>query len=139
MAAVLADRVGYYEHRVWAALAEGDVETAIQAVEGALERDALQIRAYWLLMALYAERGDPEGVVRTLAAGLRENPRRWIDLHLAEGDAYERLGDLPRSLRAYQRAVSTAPFASPDLALANLRRIWARLQREGGDSAAPNR
>jgi len=137
VAAVLAGRVGYYEHRVWVALAEGDVETAIQAVEGALERDPLQIRAYWLLMALYAEWGDPEGVARTLAAGLRENPRRWIDLHLAEGDAYERLGDLPRSLRAYEKAVSTAPFVSPDPALANLRRIWARLQREGGDSPAP--
>jgi len=134
---VLAEEVGLYEHLARAALEADDVEMAVREVEWAIERDPRLIRAYRQLMELHATRRDADALRRTVASALRENPRRWIDLHLAEAQAYERLGDLPRSLRAYRRAVSTAPFAFPDQALKKIQSLREQIRRAGEAEPVP--
>jgi tetratricopeptide (TPR) repeat protein len=95
----------------------GELDQAMEQVEAVLVRDPLNLLAHRQLILLHAAAKDPEGIERAVAAGLRVAPRRWLDLLNAEGFAFLMLGDLPRSLAAYRRAIPRGPFRSRDSAL----------------------
>jgi tetratricopeptide (TPR) repeat protein len=130
----LAD--GTLRHAI-AALQGGDRAEAIRRVEAALARDPLLVRGYTALAMLHAQAGDRDGVERSIAAGLRNTPRRWLDLRTAEGAAFEQLGDLPRALAAYRRAIPRGPFRSRRDARTRVARLEQQLRNDGGTAPAP--
>jgi tetratricopeptide (TPR) repeat protein len=115
------------------ALQGGDPAEAIRRVEAAVDRDPLLVRGYTSLAMLHALAGDRDGVERSIAAGLRSNPRRWLELRTAEGAAFEQLGDLPRALAAYRRAIPRGPFRRDGEARARIARLAQQLRSEGGN------
>ena len=69
--------------------------------------------------------------------GLRNNPRRRIELRTAEGASFEALGDLARALEAYRRAFPRGPFRSASMARANIARIEQKLDDSEAAKSVP--
>ncbi len=108
----------------------GQHDQAMKQVEAVLVRDPLNLFAHRQLILSYAAAGDTEGIERAVAAGLIVVPRRFLDLYNAEGFAFLMMGDLPRSLAAYRRAIPMGPFRSRDSALGRVAWLEQKIREE---------
>lgn len=100
-----------------AAQQKGELAQAAELVHAVLDRDPLNLLAHRQFILLYALARDPQGVERAVEAALQAAPNRWLDIRNAEGFAFLTMGDLPRSLDAYRRAIPRGPFRSRESAL----------------------
>jgi hypothetical protein len=88
--------------RVSQAFARGDRATVVRELEAVLAADPLRTSVWGHLAMMRAFDGDLDAVRRTIAAGLEAEPRRRVQLRLAEADAYLQAGDKRRAIAAYR-------------------------------------
>jgi hypothetical protein len=113
-----------YYPRLDRAFARGDRATAARELEAVLAADPLRTAVWGHLALVYGIAGDVDAVRRTIAAALDVEPRRRVQLRLAEADAYLRAGDKRRAIGAYRdlRWYDTGDLAAVRERLAQLER-----------------
>ncbi len=125
-----------YHPRVNRAFAGGDRAAAIRELEAVVAADPLRTSVWGHLAVLRGLDGDLDAVQRTIAAALDVEPRRRVQLRLAEADAYLRAGDKRRAIGAYRdlRWYDTGDLAAVRERLAQLER-----EVEAEDARTPRR
>lgn len=108
------------------ALRERDLDAAQADLERAVAQDPLLLRGWARLAHVHLIRRDRVAVERTLQRALHESPRSIAYLKRAEGQIWERLGDLERALAAYRDAIPRGPFSNPS----GMHRLVRRLERQ---------
>lgn len=125
--AVLGPGWESYYPRVTRAFQAGDRATVIRELEAVVAADPLRTSVWGQLAMLHGLDGDVEAVRATIDAALRADPRRRVQLRLAEADAYLQAGDKRRAIGAYR---DLRWYDTGDLA--PYRERLAQLEREVG-------
>jgi hypothetical protein len=88
--------------RIGRALRDGDRAAAIRELEAEVAADPLRTSAWGYLAILHGLEHDVAAVRTSLAAALRTEPRRRVQLRLAEAEAYLLAGDKRSAIGAYR-------------------------------------
>jgi tetratricopeptide (TPR) repeat protein len=116
-----------YFPRVSRAFRDGDHAAAIRELERVVSADPLRTSVWGHIALLHGLDHDVEAVRTTIAEGLRADPRRRVELRLAEAEAYLQAGDRRRAIEAYR---DLRWYDTGDLA--PFRERLAELERETG-------
>ena len=108
----------------------------MRELEAVVAADPLRTSVWGQLAMLHGLDGDLEGVRRTIATALDAEPRRRVQLRLAEAEAYLRAGDKRRAIDAYREL---RWYDTGDLSV--IRERLAQLEREvkAEDAGTPAR
>lgn len=113
------------------ALRAGDLDSAERIGHEVIQEHPLFTPAYALLVDVYAERGDLDGIRAATELAIAAYPRAAPRLHVQAAGAYERVGYLARAIAELRQARFGGPTGYDQIIDDRIRTLEARIEGDG--------